>query len=62
MIDLTEQVADDEQVRLDLAESRLETATGSLSLPAPPDFVHQIQREGGIVAYMQRYGKFPGES
>jgi methanogen homoaconitase small subunit len=61
-IDLTGQVTDGEQVHLDLGQSRLETANGILALPSPPDFVHQIQREGGIVAYMQRYGKFPGES
>ena len=61
-LDLTEQVADGEQVRLDWVESTLETASGVMALPSPPDFVHQIQRQGGIVAYMQRYGKFPGES
>lgn len=61
-VDLTGQVADGDQVRLDLDASRIETSTGVLALPSPPDFVHQIQREGGIVAYMQRYGKFPGES
>ena len=61
-VDLTGRVADGEQVHLDLAQSHLETANGVLALPSPPDFVRQIQHEGGIVAYMQRYGKFPGES
>jgi methanogen homoaconitase small subunit len=59
--DLTEDVVDGEEVRLDLATSQLITAQGSLALPRPPAFVQQIQDEGGIVAYYQRYGRFPGE-
>ena len=60
--DLTGQVADGEQVALDLEASQLHTAQGHIDLPRPPAFVQDIRREGGIVAYYQRYGRFPGES
>jgi methanogen homoaconitase small subunit len=59
--DLTGQVTEDEQVTLDLAASLLRTDHGTIVLPAPPAFVQDIQREGGIVAYYQHHGRFPGE-
>lgn len=59
--DLTGQLADGDEVELDLAASQLRTARGTLDLPRPPAFVEAIQREGGIVAYYQRYGRFPAE-
>ena len=59
--DLTREVADGEQVTLDIEASRLLTPSGAYDLPPQPAFVQQIQREGGIVAYYQRYNRFPGE-
>jgi methanogen homoaconitase small subunit len=59
--DLTAEVTDGEVVTLDLAAPQLLTAGGRRDLPQPPEFVRQIQREGGIVAYYRRYGHFPGE-
>jgi methanogen homoaconitase small subunit len=59
--DLTGQVTEDEEVTLDLDASLLRTDRGVIELPAPPGFVQDIQREGGIVAYYQRHGRFPGE-
>ena len=60
--DLTGQLADGDEVRLELATCQLHTAHGTIDLPRPPAFVEAIQREGGIVAYYQRYGRFPGEA
>ena len=60
--DLTGQLADGDEVRLELATGQLHTAHGTIDLPRPPAFVEAIQREGGIVAYYQRYGHFPGEA
>jgi methanogen homoaconitase small subunit len=60
--DLTVQVADGEQVTLDLDASQLRTARGTYALPRPPRFVQEIQRQGGIVAYYKRFGRFPGEA
>jgi methanogen homoaconitase small subunit len=61
-VDLTREVADGEQVTLDIEGSRLLTPNGAYDLPPQPEFVQQIQREGGIVAYYRRYNHFPGES
>jgi methanogen homoaconitase small subunit len=60
--DLTGQLSDGDQVTLDLEAPRLVTAHGSYDLPSPPGFVQEIQREGGITAYYQRHGHFPGET
>lgn len=59
--DLTGQLGDGDEVSLDLAAYSLHTADGTIDLPRPPAFVEAIQREGGIVAYYQRHGRFPGE-
>jgi methanogen homoaconitase small subunit len=58
---LTRDVADGEQATLDIEGSRLLTTGGAYDLPPQPEFVQQIQREGGIVAYYRRYNHFPGE-
>jgi methanogen homoaconitase small subunit len=60
--DLTAEIADGERVDLDLEAARLITADGPIDLPQPPAFVRQIQREGGIVPFYQRYRRFPGEA
>jgi methanogen homoaconitase small subunit len=60
--DLTQNVADGEQITLDLAASQLRTAREIIELPRAPDFVQEIVREGGIVPYYQRHGHFPGET
>lgn len=60
--DLTGQVQDGEQATLNLERSQLITSHGVYALPPQPDFVQQIQAEGGIVAYYRRYGHFPGEA
>ncbi len=60
--DLTKHVADGEQITIDLASSQLHTEHGIIDLPHPPDFVQEIVREGGIIAYFQRHGHFPGET
>jgi methanogen homoaconitase small subunit len=59
--DLTRDVADGEQVTLDIQASRLDTSHGTYDLPPQPEFVQQIQREGGIVAYFRHFNHFPGE-
>ena len=59
--DLTSEVSDGDRVSLNLEDARLMTDKGPLDLPQPPAFVRQIQREGGIVPFYQRYRRFPGE-
>ena len=55
-VDLTGQLADGDQVRLDLAESQLETANGILALPSPPDFVRQIQHDEVLLVTADCFG------
>jgi methanogen homoaconitase small subunit len=59
--DLTDQVRDGEPGTLDLEMPALITPHGRYVLPRPPEFVQQIQGQGGIIAYYQHYGHFPGE-
>jgi methanogen homoaconitase small subunit len=59
--DLTAALADGDRVALDLEAAQVITADGTLTLPHPPAFVRQIQREGGIVPFYQKYRRFPGE-
>jgi methanogen homoaconitase small subunit len=58
--DLTAAVSDGDAATLDVAHSQLIAAQGTIDLPRPPAFVQQIQAEGGIVAYYQKYGHFAG--
>lgn len=57
----TDEIADGEEVTLDVPGSQLVTAHGAYPLPTPPDFLQEIWREGNIVAYYRKYGRFPGE-
>jgi methanogen homoaconitase small subunit len=59
--DLTYALEDGDSVRLDLEGPSLVTERGVFDLPSPPAFVREIQAEGGIVAYYQRFHRFPGE-
>jgi len=54
-------VHDGDDVSLDLAAPALVTATGSIALPVPPDWVRHAWAEGGIVGYFRRYGQLPLE-
>ena len=48
------------ELRLDTYE--LVTAHGIYALPAPPPFVREIWREGNLVQYYRRHGRFPGQT
>ena len=60
--DLTDQIADGEQVVLDIDAAQLVTPNGVYELGELPEFVQQIRREGGIVAFYRKHGRFPGET
>lgn len=60
--DWTDEIEDGETVTLDVERGQLLTAHGAYALKPPPDFVRQIWREGTIVAYYRKYGRFPGEA
>ena len=61
MADLTAEVADGDRVALNPERAELITDGGRIKLPQPPAFVRQIQNEGGIIPFYQKYRKFPGE-
>jgi len=60
-IDLTGKLQDGEQVTLVLEKYRLVASRGTYDLPAPPDFVREIWREGNLVEYYRKYKRFPGQ-
>jgi methanogen homoaconitase small subunit len=59
--DWTDCIADGEEVTLDAEAGQLITAHGAYDLKPPPEFVREIWREGSIVQYYRKYGRFPGE-
>jgi methanogen homoaconitase small subunit len=61
-VDLADRVRDGETVSINLETAQLITPQQTIQLPRPPTFVADIQAEGGIVQYYQRYQRFPGET
>ncbi len=59
--DLPAAVVDGTTATLDIATGELRTSAGLITLPAPPDFVRDVWDAGGIVAYVRRHGRFPGQ-
>ena len=54
---------DGDEVTLDLAGQQLVRGDGQVfELPQLPDFALQILEAGGIIPYVKRYGRFPGET
>ena len=58
---LTSDVNDGDKASLNLQSAQLTTSERVFDLPRPPAFIEDIQAEGGIVAFYQRYHRFPGE-
>ncbi len=53
-------VEDGDEVALDLERGVLTSGGVAYPLPPMPDFVADIVRAGGIVAYVREHGRFPG--
>ena len=58
--DLTS-LEDGETVTLDHARGVLETARGAIALPPPPEWMREVWAAGGVVPFVRRYGRFPGQ-
>lgn len=58
---LSEKVEDGEEVTLDLATQTLHTPRGTETLPRLPKFAEEIIAAGGIIPYVKKTGRFPGE-
>ena len=55
------QIADGEEVTLDLENGQLVTESATYALPPLPDFAADIIKAGGLTRYVKEYGRFPGE-
>jgi len=54
-------VSDGDEAILDLDGRTLTTGGQVYTLPALPPFAQAVLSAGGIIAYVQQYGRFPGE-
>lgn len=52
---------DGDEVTVDLVGERILAGERELALPPLPDFARAIVNSGGIVPYVRKYGRFPGE-
>lgn len=59
--DIVQAVQDGQEISLDIAGQRLVAGEQVLALPELPQFAREILAEGGIVPYVKKYGRFPGE-
>ncbi len=60
--DLTGELADGDEVTLNLEQGQITTATGRvIQLPPPPLFLREVWAAGGIVPFYRAHGRFPGE-
>ena len=60
-LDLSEDLADGEQVELHMDDYKITSAHGTYALPEPPEFVREIWREGNLIQYYRKHGRFPGQ-
>jgi len=60
--DLVDQLADGDQVTLDMQRYQIVGKGGRVfSLTPPPPFVRQIWEAGSTLAYYRKYGRLPGQ-
>ncbi len=57
-----QQIADGTPCELDLDRCVMQVGGDEIHLPAPPEFVREIWRAGGVIPYYLKHGRFPGES
>jgi methanogen homoaconitase small subunit len=60
--DIVAAASDGDDAYLDLAKRRITIGTRVHELPALPVFTQEIVDAGGIVAFVKRYGRFPGQA
>lgn len=59
--DLVNALQQDDQVHLEISTQRLLRGEQVFELPQLPTFAQAILEAGGIVPYIKKYGRFPGE-
>ncbi|SMB92391.1 homoaconitate hydratase [Deinococcus hopiensis] len=60
--DLTNVLQDGDEVSLDVETGVLTRGANTFQLPPPPEFLREALREGSILAFFKKYGRFPGEA
>jgi methanogen homoaconitase small subunit len=65
--DVVDALQDGDRVRLELARGRIVRVSDGgeeevLVLPPVPEFLREVLREGSVLAFFKRHGRFPGES
>lgn len=61
--DVPEALSDGEMITFDLNAGRIVRAGGeTFQLTPPPPFLQEALKEGSILNYYRKYGRFPGES
>lgn len=63
---LVDALRDGDRVRIELEAGRIvrvaaDGSEESLALPPVPEFLREVLREGSVLAFFQRHGRFPGE-
>jgi len=62
-MDLTDALADGDEVMLDLDAPSITAGETMVNLPQPPEWLSEVWQEGGIIAYYKNHGHLPlGES
>jgi methanogen homoaconitase small subunit len=59
---ISKTLADGEEIRLDVTSGELHTDERVFVLSRQPRFVYDILREGSVVEYYRKHGRFPGLS
>jgi methanogen homoaconitase small subunit len=59
--DLVQALQDGQEVTLDIPGQCVVAGDIPLPLPELPAFAQEVLAEGGIVQYVKKYGRFPGE-
>ena len=60
--DLRSLLQDGQHCTLDMEHSSLICDGDGIALPAPPEWVHQVWAEGGIIDYYVKHGRLPLEA
>jgi methanogen homoaconitase small subunit len=59
--EIAQALNDGQEIEFDFQQSQIRAGQTIYSLPALPNFAAQIIESGGIIVYVKKYGRFPGE-
>ncbi len=59
--DIVHSLNDGDEITLDIAGQKLVSAGKVYTLPNLPGFAQEIVQAGGVIPYIKKHGRFPGE-